>query len=95
VGPDHSPRGKTSDGTRVIRGRFLELIPAERMVQPTEFESEDPAFAGAMTITWTPADDPGGTEVIILCENAPEDIEPSDHGAGFRSTPENLAAFTE
>ncbi len=71
------------------------MIPDERIVQLIEFESKDPAFAGPMTIKWTLADVPGGTEVTVLCENAPEGIRPNDHEAGFRSTLENLAAFTE
>jgi|SRR5208337_2989404 len=95
VESDHSPRGKTSEHTDVIRGRFLEMIPDERIVQLIEFESKDPAFAGPMTIKWTLADVPGGTEVTVLCEKAPEGIRPNDHEAGFRSTLENLAAFTE
>jgi uncharacterized protein YndB with AHSA1/START domain len=95
VESDHSSRGKTSEHTDVVRGRFLELIPDERIVQLVEFESEDPAFAGPMTITWTLADVTGGTEVAIRCENAPEGIRPSDHEAGLRSTLENLAAFAE
>jgi uncharacterized protein YndB with AHSA1/START domain len=95
VDSDHSPRGKTSDHTDVFRARFLELIPYGRIVQLIEFESKDPAFADPMTLNWTPTDAPGGTEVTILCENAPEGIQPDDHEAGFRSTLENLAAFTE
>lgn len=92
---DHRPRGKTSDNTDMIRGRFLELIPDKRIVQLIEFESEDPALAEPMTVEWTLADVPEGTEVTVLCENAPEGIQPNDHEAGFRSTLENLAAFTE
>jgi uncharacterized protein YndB with AHSA1/START domain len=95
VDSDHSPRGKTSDHTDVFRARFLELIPYERIVPLIEFESKDPAFADPMTLNWTLTDAPGGTEVTILCENAPEGIQPDDHEAGFRSTLENLAAFTE
>jgi uncharacterized protein YndB with AHSA1/START domain len=95
VGSDHSQRGKTSEHTDVVRARFLELIPDERIVQLIEFESEDPAFAGPMTITWSLADVPAGTEVTVLCENAPEGIRPSDHETGIRSTLENLAAFAE
>jgi uncharacterized protein YndB with AHSA1/START domain len=93
--PDHSPRGKTLDHTDVVQGRFLELILDERIVQLIEFESKDPAFAGPMTMTWTLADVPGGTEVTILCQNEPEGIRPDDHVTGMRSTLENLAAFTE
>ncbi len=95
VGSDHSPRGKTSEHTDVVQGRFLELTAYERIVQLIEFESKDPAFAGPMTISWTLADVPGGTEVTILCENEPEGIRPNDHEMGLRSTLENLAAFTE
>jgi uncharacterized protein YndB with AHSA1/START domain len=75
-----------------VQGQFLELIPGERIVQLIEFESKAPAFAGPMTIKWTPADVPGGTEVTILCENVPEGIR---HEAGIRSSLESLAAFTE
>ena len=95
VNSAHSPRGKTSEHTDVVRARFLELIPDERIVQLIEFESKDPAFAGPMTIKWTLADVPGGTEVTVLCEGVPEGIRPNDHEAGIRSTLENLAAFTE
>jgi uncharacterized protein YndB with AHSA1/START domain len=95
VEPDHAVRGKTSEHTDTVRGRFVELVPDERIVQQAEFESEDPAFAGSMTIIWTLADVAEGTEVTVRCENAPEGIQPRDHEAGFRSTLQNLAAFTE
>jgi uncharacterized protein YndB with AHSA1/START domain len=93
--PRYTPRGKTSDHTDVVRGRFLALIPNERIVQQAEFESADPAFAGTMTITWSLADVPGGTEVTVLCENVPEGIREEDHRTGMTSTLENLATFTE
>ncbi len=94
-GPDHSAPGKTSEHADIVRGQFVKLIPDERIVQLVEFESEDPAFAGAMTIDWSLADVPGGTEVTVRCENAPEGIRPGDHETGMRSSLENLAAFTE
>ena len=87
--------GKTSEHSDVVEGKFLELVPDERVVQLVEFESENPAFVGAMTMTWSLAAVPGGTEVTILCENVPEGIRQEDHDAGLRSTLENLAAFTE
>jgi Activator of Hsp90 ATPase homolog 1-like protein len=59
------------------------------------FESADPAFAGDMKMTWTLTSVPGGTEVSIRAENVPPGIQPRDHDAGFRSTLENLAEFTE
>jgi uncharacterized protein YndB with AHSA1/START domain len=93
--PDHSVPGKTSEHSDIVGGRFLELVADERIVQLAEFESEDPAFAGAMKMTWTLTAVPGGTEVVILCENVPEGIRQEDHAAGLKSTLENLAAFVE
>jgi uncharacterized protein YndB with AHSA1/START domain len=92
-GLDHSTPGKTSEHSDVVRGRFVELVPDERIVQLVEFDSDDPAFAGAMTMTWALAAVPEGTNVTILCENVPEGIRQEDHDAGLRSTLENLAAF--
>jgi uncharacterized protein YndB with AHSA1/START domain len=95
VGTDHSTLGKTSEHADVVQGIFLKLIPDERIVQLVEFESDDPAFAGTMTMTWTLVAVPEGTKVTIVCENVPEGIRQDDHDAGMRSTLENLAAFTE
>jgi uncharacterized protein YndB with AHSA1/START domain len=95
VGTEHSTLGKTSEHADVFQGRFLELVPDERIVQLVEFESDDPMFAGAMTMTWTLSAVPEGTDVTIICKNVPEGIRQDDHDAGMRSTLENLAAFTE
>lgn len=92
---DHAVRGKTSEHADVFQGRFLELVPDERVVELVEFESDDPAFAGAMTVITTLAAVSGGTEVTIRCENVPSGVRPSDHQAGITSTLENLAAFIE
>jgi uncharacterized protein YndB with AHSA1/START domain len=93
--PNHSAPGKTSEHSDVVRGRFLELVPNERIVQLVEFESEDPAFAGEMKIAWTLTAVPEGTNVTIRCENVPAGIRHEDHEAGLRSTLDNLAAFAE
>jgi uncharacterized protein YndB with AHSA1/START domain len=93
--PDHSARGKTSAHSDVVSGRFLELVRNERIVQLVEFESDDPAFAGQMKMTWTLTAVPGGTNVASRCESVPAGIRHDDHEAGLTSTLENLAAFTE
>jgi len=92
---DHAMRGKTSDHADVVHGRFIALIPDERIVERVTFVSDDPAFAGAMTVTTILAPAPGGTEVTILCEDVPDGIRPGDHQAGMASTLKNLAAFAE
>ena len=93
--PEHTAPGKTSANEDVVNGRFVELVPNERVVQRFEFESDDPAFAGTMTMTWKLTPTPGGTEVSVICENVPEGVRQEDHIAGLTSTLANLAAFVE
>jgi uncharacterized protein YndB with AHSA1/START domain len=92
---DHATQGKTSEHADIVKGRFLEFIPNERIVQLVEFESDDPIFSEEMTMTWTLTAVPEGTAVTIVCENVPEGIQKEDHDIGLRSSLENLAAFTE
>ena len=93
--PAHAGLGKTSENLDCFEGEFVELVPNERIVERVVFESDDPAFAGEMTVITTLAEVPGGTEVTIRCENVPHGISASDHEAGLKSTLQNLAAFTE
>jgi uncharacterized protein YndB with AHSA1/START domain len=89
----HALPGKTSEHADAFCGRFVELVANARIVERVEFESDDPAFAGAMTITTTLEPIAGGTRVSIRCENVPDGISESDHQAGIASTLDNLAAF--
>lgn len=91
--PDPGVRGKTSDATDVVEGRFVELVPGVRMVLAVGFDSDDPAFAGEMTMTWALEPVADGTRVTIRCENVPDGISPQDHAVGLNSTLENLAAY--
>ncbi|RJG43631.1 ATPase [Mesorhizobium sp. DCY119] len=91
--PDPSVRGKASEDTDIVEGRFVELVPNDRVVQIVTFESDDPAFAGEMKMTWSLRPVAGGTEVSIVCENVPEGIRAEDHAAGLSSTLDNLAEF--
>lgn len=95
VEKDQSTLGKTTEDTDVVEGTFLELVPDERIVQLIEFDSNDPSFAGTMTMSWTMAGVPEGTKVTIECENVPVGIRQDDHESGMRSTLENLAVFIE
>jgi uncharacterized protein YndB with AHSA1/START domain len=87
--------GKSTSDTDTFSGRFVELTPDEKIVWRTEFESPDPALAGAMTLIWSLADADGGTEVTVRCENIPRGVRPEDNEEGSRSTLEKLAAFLE
>jgi uncharacterized protein YndB with AHSA1/START domain len=91
----HDGRGKTSDDSDEVEMRLVSLEPGQRIVQEGEFESEDPAFAGTMRMTWTFEPSDGGTRVTVCAENVPEGIRPEDHQAGLNSSLANLARFTE
>lgn len=88
-----STAGKTSGRTDVSTGRFLSLVPGQRIVQSVEFESDDATFAGEMIMTWSFEPTPAGTRVTITAENVPPGISKADHDAGLRSSLENLARY--
>ena len=91
----HRVEGKSSEHSDVVEGRFTELVPNQRITQAFEFQSDRPELAGTMLMTWSFTPVAGGTDVTIVCDNVPEAIRPEDHLEGFRSTLQNLAAFTE
>jgi uncharacterized protein YndB with AHSA1/START domain len=85
--------GKTTERTDLSSGRFLSLVPGERIVQSVEFESADASFAGEMVMTWTFESLGEETRVTITAENVPPGISKADHDAGLRSSLENLARY--
>jgi uncharacterized protein YndB with AHSA1/START domain len=87
--------GKTSAHTDTFHGRFVELVPDERVVEVVEFETRDPAMRGEQTITFTLVDEDGGTEVNAVHENLPPGLSPRDNETGWRMSLDNLAAYVE
>lgn len=84
-------RGKTAEREDMVHVRFVELVPAQRIVEAVTFVSDDAAFGGEMLITVTFAPIAGGTEVTFLCENLPPGLRPEDNEAGSRLSLEQLA----
>jgi len=91
--PSPQARGKTTAKSDTVAVRFVELVPGQRIVQAADFVSDQAAFGGTMTMTWSFAPVAGGTEVTVSVENAPPGISEADHEMGIRSSLENLAAF--
>ncbi len=87
--------GKSTANTDVAVGRFVELVPQQRIVQAFEFDSPDPAFAGTMTMRWVLSAAGGGTSVTVTAENVPPGISQADHEIGMNSSLANLAAYVE
>ncbi len=93
--PANSPGGKTTQDTDTFRGRFVELVPDQKIVWAINFESPDPGFAGEMRMVMTFTDAGDGTEVTILCENIPPGIKPQDNEEGTRQSLAKLARLLE
>jgi uncharacterized protein YndB with AHSA1/START domain len=78
----HGRQGKSSANTDTFHGRFIQLVPDTRVVKSIEFETDDPAWRGAMTLTTTLTDADGGTEVEIVHEGLPDAIRREDNELG-------------
>ncbi len=90
---DTTHRGKTREREDSVAVRFVELVPPERIVEAVTFKSDDPSFAGEMTLTATFDEVDEGTNVTILCTGIPPGIRPEDNEAGSRESLEKLAAY--
>jgi uncharacterized protein YndB with AHSA1/START domain len=87
--------GKATAATDVVESRFIDLVPGVRVVQAVDFVSDDPTYAGTMTMTWEVTEVDGGTRVDILADNVPDGIAAKDHAAGLASSLMNLAEYLE
>ena len=87
--------GKTSAATDVVDVGFAELVPPERVVQRAVFESDDPSYAGTMTMTWHLAAAVNGTEVTVTATDVPPGIDQAVHETGIASSLANLASYVE
>jgi uncharacterized protein YndB with AHSA1/START domain len=88
-------RGKATAATDIVESRFVDLVPGVRVVQAVDFVSDDPAYAGTMTMTWEVSEVDGGTRVDIIADNVPDGITADDHEAGLVSSLVNLPEYLE
>lgn len=87
--------GKTSNNTDTVAGTFVDLVAPCSIVQRFEFASDDPKFAGTMTMTWTLEETADGTRVDVAATDVSEGITPAEHAQGMNSSLTNLAAYVE
>lgn len=87
--------GKSTVDSDVVEARFVDMVPCVRVVQAADFVSDDPRYAGTMTMTWELARLETGTRVEFRAEDVPDGISAEDHAAGLASSLENLAAYLE
>jgi uncharacterized protein YndB with AHSA1/START domain len=87
--------GKTTAQSDSFHGRFVKLVPDTEVVQAVEFETDDPAMKGEMTILYALADADDGTELVLLYENLPPGVSPADNELGSRMSLDKLAKLVE
>jgi uncharacterized protein YndB with AHSA1/START domain len=87
--------GKTTAQTDTYRGRFVKLVPNEQVVEVDEFETNDPALQGEMTITITLADATGGTDLVAVHDGLPRGVSPADNETGWRMALDKLRNLVE
>ena len=85
--------GKTTSDTDVSHVAIDELVPAERVVWGVEFDSDDPANAGRMRMTWTFTPRGGTTRVAIDATDVPPGIDADAHQQGLEASLAQLAAY--
>jgi uncharacterized protein YndB with AHSA1/START domain len=85
--------GKSGEHTDTYHGRFVELVPGERVVEEMEFESKDPAMRGLMRITYTLAAEGAGTRLRVVHEGVPDVVAPADNELGWRMSVDKLAVL--
>jgi uncharacterized protein YndB with AHSA1/START domain len=88
-------RGKSSADSDIVEARYVDIVPNDRVIQAVDFVSDDPSFAGTMTMTWAVRAVDGRSRVEITADNVPDGISADDHAAGLTSSLDNLARYVE
>jgi uncharacterized protein YndB with AHSA1/START domain len=88
-------RGKATSASDIVEARFVDIVAGVRVVQAVDFVSDDPAYAGTMTMTWAVTAVDGGTRVDIRADDVPDGISAGDHAAGLSSSLAKLGAYLE
>lgn len=79
--------------THSFGGKYVELVPGERIVATDVFD--DPALAGEMRTTYTFKKNLVGTEVTIVQEGLPAAIPPDGCYLGWQESLAQLAKLVE
>src|SRR5437588_1849023 len=88
-------RGKATADSDIVEARIIDIVSGARVVQAVDFVSDEPRFAGTMTMIWEVTPVENGTHVEIRADNVPAGISAERHAARPASPPDNLAAVLE
>jgi len=90
-----SGAGKSTADSDVVQGRFVEVGDGDRIVQAVDFDSDDPDFAGTMTMTWSLTARGPSTLVTFRVDDVPPGIGAIDHARGLTDSLVGLARYVE
>ncbi|MGI8868964.1 MAG: SRPBCC domain-containing protein [Mycobacteriales bacterium] len=90
-----SRTGKSAPHTDTYHGHFTRLVPDARVVEVLEFETDDDALRGTMTMTTSLTDADEGTDIVVVHEGIPDSVSPADTETGTRMALANLAKLLE
>jgi uncharacterized protein YndB with AHSA1/START domain len=91
---DIAGAGKSGMHTDTYHGHLVRLVPNELIVEHDEFETDDPAFSGAMTISIALSDaEAGGTELVATHDGVPAGVSLADNETGWNMALDKLAAL--
>ncbi|WP_210506151.1 SRPBCC family protein [Naasia sp. SYSU D00057] len=87
--------GKTTEHTDTYRGRLVRLVPDRELVEVDEFDTDDPALRGEMTMTFTLAEAGDATELSVVHRGVPAGVSAADNEQGWNESLDRLAALVE
>ena len=87
--------GKSSAHTDTYRGHFLRLVENELVIEALEFETDDPALGGEMTMTTTITPTVAGAWVEMTHDRVPDAVVRADNEAGMDMALTRLSALLE
>ncbi|MGW5575034.1 SRPBCC domain-containing protein [Nocardia thailandica] len=77
-------------------GRFVSLVPDERVIEKLEFVTTRAELAGEMTVSFVLADAAGGgTNLLVVHDDVPAGLSEEDNEAGWRAALDKLTALAE
>ena len=87
--------GKAGPSRDEIEGRIVTVEPPHLLVWVVAFPSDDPAYAGTMTMRWTLSATGSGTVAAVSAIDPPPGIDPEVHRNALAESLANLAAAAE
>lgn len=87
--------GKSSPREDIVDAAFTRFSPLEWVQETIRFESDDPAYAEPMVLSWEIYPGAGETYVRVAATDVPDTISPADHQAGLDASLAQLARHVE